>query len=47
VTKFRARRSSFLILVTCIVGSFLAVSCLAHGQVYNPIKRSRSAVCGS
>jgi hypothetical protein len=36
VTKFRARRSSFLILVTCIVGSFLAVSCLAHGQVYNP-----------
>jgi hypothetical protein len=36
VTKFRTRRSSFLILVTCIVGSFLAVSCLAHGQVYNP-----------
>jgi len=36
VTKFRARRSSLLILVTCIVGSFLAVSCLAHGQVYNP-----------
>ncbi len=36
MTKFRKRRSSFLILVTCIVGSFLAVSCLAHGQVYNP-----------
>jgi hypothetical protein len=36
VTKFRTPRSSFLILVTCIVGSFLAVSCLAHGQVYNP-----------
>jgi hypothetical protein len=36
VTKFRTHRSAFLILVTCIVGSFLAVSRLAHGQVYNP-----------